>query len=587
MKKCVIDDSSCKRRRVRVILLTVNPICIFLSLIIILFLGSSFSGLCGITNSHTEPVKYYISPSGDDSNSGTSASSPFKTIEAANAIVKPGDTVFLRTGDYNDPIKPARSGQPGKYITYKAYGNEKPILTATKDPKIAIDLVSGIDYICVDGIYADGRGEHYFAYNSTIANWLVIGGSYNIVQNCNFRSALGWLGVEIKETGTYNKILNNRMDLIGTVNIAITNNNESKADLFSIHGDYNLVEGNHLSRGGHNIIGTTQTADYNVIRHNLIENDWGDGKRYRGFVPKGINLWEGNIITNCGYVEGQRTTMNVGTFQFDSPLGIVRRNIFMNNYAKGMNGGCSKNRLIQGLRVFHNVFFNQASSIFSLASWAEWCLENPATHNFFKNNIIYNDGSMTADPKFMDDAFIKFGGNAKIAENRFVANSFYEVGKEIMVALPNDFGTKSLVEMQDLAPDNFSDNIIEKPLFTKTNPTKPEDFQLLTGSPQIDKGAFLTVIVGTGKGKSMKVEDALYFCDGFGLIGGDRIQLEGQRIAAAVLNVDYETNTITLDRDLNWTSGQGVSFEYKGIRPDIGAHEYGLFNHVYKNAESK
>lgn len=520
------------------------------------------------------PVTYYVSPSGDDANSGTSVSEPFKTIAAANAVVQPGDTVFLRAGDYNDPIQPATSGQAGKQITYKAYNGEKPVLTATKEPKIAIDLVSGIDYICVDGIYADGRGEHFTAYNSTINNWLVIGGSNNIIQNCNFHSALGWLGVEIKETGTYNKILNNRMDLIGTVNIAITNNHESKADMVSIAGFYNLIEGNHFSRGGHNIIGTTQTAKYNVIRNNLIENDWGDGKRYRGFVPKGINLWEGNIITKCGYVEGQRTTMGVGTFQFDSPIGIVRRNIFMNNYAKGMNGGCSKKRLIHGLRVFHNVFFNQASSVFSLASWDEWCLENPASHNYFKNNIIYNDGSMPADPKFIGDPFIKFGGIAKIAENRFIANSFYEYGKEIMVALPNDFGTKSLVEAEALAPLNFSDNLIEKPLFLVANPTKYSDFRLLKNSPQIDKGAFLTLTVGAGNGKSLKVDDALYFCDGFGLIEGDRIQLEGQNDVARIVNVDYENNLLTLDRELKWNKGQGVSLEYAGKSPDMGVFEF-------------
>ncbi len=544
--------------------------------LIILFLGSSLSALCGFNEGKAKPVTYYVSPSGDDSNSGTSVSLPFKTIAAANASVQPGDTVFLRTGDYNDPIKPVMSGQVGKYISYKAYGNENPILTATKEPKIAIHLPSGINYICVDGIYADGRGEHYDAYNSTIANWLIIGGSYNIIQNCNFKSALGWYGVEILETGTYNKILKNRMDLIGTVNIAITNNNESKADLFHIHGDYNLVEGNHLSRGGHNIIGTSTTADYNVIRNNLIENDWGEGKRYRGFAPKGINLWEGNIITKCGYVEGQRTTMGVATFQFDSQYSIIRRNIFMNNYAKGMNGGCTKNRLVQGLRVYHNVFFNHASSIFSLGGGTdEWCTQNPATNNHFKNNIIYNDGSMPADQKFIGDAFINFRSGGKIAENRYISNSFYEFGKEIMVASPNDYGTKSLVEMQVLAPDNFSDNLIEKPLFAVSNPTKYDDFQLTTESPQIDNGAFLTVTVGAGNGKSMKVEDALYFCDGFGLIEGDKIQLEGQAKAATVLNVNYETSIITLDSALNWTNGLGVSLEYNGSHPDMGVHEYG------------
>ena len=239
----------------------------------ILFLGINLSGFCSIIDSNADPVTYYVFPSGDDSKSGTTLSEAFKTIAKINVVVQPGDTVCLRSGDYNDPIKPATSGQAGKYITYKAYNDERPILTEITEPKIAIDLASGIDYICVDGLYADGRGEHNTAYKSTINTWLAIGGSYNIIRNCNFHSAKGWYGVEIKETGTYNKILNNRMDLIGNVTITITNNHESKADKVTISGFHNLFGGNHFNRGGHNIIGTSQTARFNVIRNNLIEND--------------------------------------------------------------------------------------------------------------------------------------------------------------------------------------------------------------------------------------------------------------------------------------------------------------------------
>jgi len=42
------------------------------------------------------------------------------------------------------------------------------------------------------------------------------------------------------------------------------------------------------------------------------------------------------------------------------------------------------------------------------------------------------------------------------------------------------------------------------------------------------------------------------------------------------MNVNYETNALTLDRDLSWTNGQGFGFEYKGSRPDIGVHETSL-----------
>ena len=66
--------------------------------------------------------------------------------------------------------------------------------------------------------------------------------------------------------------------------------------------------------------------------------------------------------------------------------------------------------------------------------------------------------------------------------------------------------------------------------------------------------------------------------DGWGMqalgVLGDIIQLEGQTKRAKIINVDYSTNTITVDESLTWTKGQGVSLAYSGNKPDIGAYEY-------------
>jgi hypothetical protein len=89
------------------------------------------------------------------------------------------------------------------------------------------------------------------------------------------------------------------------------------------------------------------------------------------------------------------------------------------------------------------------------------------------------------------------------------------------------------------------------------------DLELAAGSPMID-------------GVMVPVTDASYFFDGFGIPGetGDVIQLEGQGVTAVVLAVNYSTNTLTLDRPLTWTAGQGVSLSYRGASPDVGAFEF-------------
>jgi len=43
---------------------------------------------------------YYVATNGSDSNSGTSVSSPFKTMQHAADLTNPGDTVYVRGGTY-------------------------------------------------------------------------------------------------------------------------------------------------------------------------------------------------------------------------------------------------------------------------------------------------------------------------------------------------------------------------------------------------------------------------------------------------------------------------------------------------------
>ena len=72
----------------------------------------------------------------------------------------------------------------------------------------------------------------------------------------------------------------------------------------------------------------------------------------------------------------------------------------------------------------------------------------------------------------------------------------------------------------------------------------------------------------------MVVDDAGYFCDGFGIVEGDYIQLEGQSVVSRITGINYGTNTITLETSLTWNDNQGVTLPYNGTAPDKGAHEY-------------
>ena len=88
--------------------------------------------------------------------------------------------------------------------------------------------------------------------------------------------------------------------------------------------------------------------------------------------------------------------------------------------------------------------------------------------------------------------------------------------------------------------------------------------------------AFLTTTIGSGTSNVLPVQDASYFYDGYGISGevGDEIQLENSQQRAIITRINYNDNRLTLDREISWADGQGVSLTYHGAAPDIGAYEY-------------
>jgi hypothetical protein len=133
-------------------------------------------------------------------------------------------------------------------------------------------------------------------------------------------------------------------------------------------------------------------------------------------------------------------------------------------------------------------------------------------------------------------------------------------------------GSMGLSEIQALYQQHFMDNISLDPEFVDVD---TRDFRLRPDSPMIDKAVFLTRTTSSGQGKVIEVEDASYFMDGWGIIEGDRIQLQDESRSVRVVAIDYESNLITVDQSISWPEGTGVSLAYRGSAPDIGAHEYG------------
>ncbi|MER5402121.1 sigma-70 family RNA polymerase sigma factor [Streptomyces sp. NPDC002599] len=104
---------------------------------------------------------YFVSSSGSDSNPGTSAGSPFRTLQRAADLAGPGDVVAVMNGTYTEPRKGSnvltikRSGRPGAPITFTAYPGHRPVL----NPKTAWNGISvyGASHIVIKNLEVKGN----------------------------------------------------------------------------------------------------------------------------------------------------------------------------------------------------------------------------------------------------------------------------------------------------------------------------------------------------------------------------------------------------------------------------------------------
>jgi hypothetical protein len=99
---------------------------------------------------------YYVAPHGSDSRRG-SQSDPFRTIQKAADIVKPGDTVIIRdgayTGDEEAVVEVYRSGTRSQWITFKAENKWGAVLDGRDFKTVhGIIIARGVGYVRFEGL---------------------------------------------------------------------------------------------------------------------------------------------------------------------------------------------------------------------------------------------------------------------------------------------------------------------------------------------------------------------------------------------------------------------------------------------------
>jgi len=520
---------------------------------------------------------YYVDrnhPSASDTNPG-SESQPWATIAKANSTLQAGDTVIIKAGTYESRIAPWRSGAPGAYITYQRYEDDLVVLSgASLEPGIWLYNKS---YVKVDGITLDWVHKHA---------WIQYGSDHNIIRNCHFMNVVSGggstSGILIERDSDYNQLLDSVLEHAGT----------DGGDTICIRREatHNLIQGSSVLEGGH-ACWAIRGSSFNILRDNYFVNPSQKIAEVYDSVTLGPSVMtEHNVIegNRFDYIPKHPDRSPYSGIQFCGQNTIIRRNRFYDECGPGLrlgiwgSGSFPEAGRDFGNRIYHNVFYgNRLSGIITCAVTS---VEIDFSDNVIKNNILSENWYDQQDFRSHCPLYFTCNGHTiqfkpgrldgYLFENNCVygSESDWVIVGGWRVALfepPNH----DLAWWEANHPALFRDNVQTDPQFLDA----PNwDFHLTGGSPMIDAGAHLTAVAADSSGPELLVADAKYFCDGFGIDGvaGDVIRLEGSAQTARVLAVDYGTNTLTLDRPVSAVVGQGVSLDYLGAAPDIGAFEY-------------
>jgi hypothetical protein len=493
--------------------------------------------------------------------------------EGSRLNLVPGQTLSIRSGTYNEVIRPQISGTPGAPITIKNYGDE--VVTITDSPYLDATAWGdydgyrwgiytwNVEYITIEGIVFDNPGNGWGRF---------VNSNHIIVKDCKFHDAptSGDVAGLKFVNSHYNQILNNIID-DGFDNISLINSN------------YNLVEGNTVTKADHTLW-AIKCGDYNILRDNYFYNEYQKiGEVYDCNDPAnadmnhfGIldvnatrhNMVEDNIFAGTAVDDGDGPFNGI---QLAGQRTIIRRNVFYKSEGTGIGLQLYSPEADYNLhnRVYHNVFYNNAGGAIVTGR------SNDSAHfgdNVVKNNIMLNNRVMPLG--WADDL-----DSGHQLSHRNMANFIIEYNCIFTDILPAEnsiyvsYDTRLDVSgAQSSFPSLYMDNLVLNPMFEEAS---NHNFLLREGSQMRDAGSFLTTAAGPGiQSNQLVVADATYFSDGFGIKDGDLIQFEDQAESVQVTRIDYTTNTLTLNSAMSWNSGDGVALKYSGTSPDMGAFEY-------------
>jgi len=326
---------------------------------------------------------YWVSKTGNDSYScaqSQAESTPKLTIKSAVPCLAPGDTLFIKSGTYQEGVI---NNIPGGTswslpVTIAAYPGNTVILVGRSGDDYVLDFtLSSKTYIAVERLVIDGAGLVGFPI------WIEKGHHIR-VKDCEIKNGV-WQGLGVFSDGLTGA------SYCEFINLDVHDNGKGSTELGLRHGIY-LAASNCIVEGG---------TYYNNASHGIhVYIDPSSGKG----TPNN------NIVRNVRVYSNKYT----GTGVYHGTGNQVYNNIV---YGNGSGGGDPGIRVhAPNTTVANNTVYNNRGAGIYVSSYS---------NSSVKNNISYSNGgaailnevtgtilsnNLSIDPKFVDPA----SGNFKL-----------------------------------------------------------------------------------------------------------------------------------------------------------------------------
>ena len=313
---------------------------------------------------------YYVSPAGNDNNSGLSSALAFRTLQKAANTVIAGDSVLVADSTYAG-FDIRTSGTLSNPIVF--YANGSQVIINRRNP------------VTTDGINIEG------------ADWIEIRGFRVINQpRAGIRAVLA-----NHITIRYNTCLNNNRWGIFT----------GFTDDFL--AEYNECAYSVLEHG----IYVSNSSDRAILRHNISHHNFAAGFHFNGDISQGedgINhdpQVYNNIIYRNGLGGGSAINMD------GNQNALIYNNLLYNNYATGIglyqiDGGSPS----FNARIYHNTIVQDDTS--------RWCILiiDSSSGATIRNNILINQHSFRGAISVDQASLTGFTSDYNIMTNRITTN---------------------------------------------------------------------------------------------------------------------------------------------------------------------